>query len=274
MDDLRDNNGIEESLRDKKPGSMPAIGNSIRNNNGIENSLRKKPEQKSVYAEVEELKGRVQAQQTAAVDMAATVEQAAGASVGRLDFSNDGEANHAWNRPPKGKWRKIYTDIAYDKDTGKLTLTKREALVQSRAFEPDKPEEIVIETGGGGGGSIPDGTEFWGEVYAKEIAEYRQLKRFGLRQKKLIWRNGQMNGNGEKLIMTFTGTGTASNPGFANYVIGEPKLESRSGTVYEVAHWYIAEATESGAPTLTDTGIEAWSREMKTHADDHTNGVL
>lgn len=275
MDDLRDNNGIEESLRDKKPGSMPSIGNSIRNNNGIENSLRKKQEQKSVSAEVEELKGRVQSQQTAAVDMAATVEQAAGASAGRIDFSNVGATNHVWNKPPKGKWRKLYTDITYDKETGKLKLTKREAFVQTRAFDPDEPEEIEIEAGGGTG--IPDGAEAWGKVEVVEKKdEYPHNDKtigYEIYQHKQMWSATQGafvdKPNSKVLVYTLPAGGSGTT-----YVPGEPKLVEESGTIYERAMWCMVTVGSDGVPSLTETDNVAWQHEVKTHADDHTDGVL
>lgn len=192
---------------------------NLRDNNGIETSIRKQAEQKDVSAEVEELKGRVQAQQTAAVDMAGTLDMTAGASAGRIDFGNVSTANHTWNVPAKGKWRKVYTDIAYDKDANKLTLTKREAFVQSRAFDPDEPEEIQLEGGGGSAAwrvalrpkSVPSGTVEQWQIFAPTWTVGREtLLPEGMEED---WNDLDIHFGDLYAVLTWTGTATTDDAG-------------------------------------------------------------
>ena len=139
-------------------------------------------------------------------------------------------------------------------------------------------ENMVAASGGGGGQGLPDGLTIPGWVSLEPIrreisgssssSSTEVLVGYALMQSRLKWDAAQAK---------FVDDGTFKQGEIALdtlYVTGAPTLQGSATSPTERACLRKIELRSSGMAVGYDTTIVAWERAARSHAQDHTDGVL
>lgn len=135
---------------------------------------------------------------------------------------------------------------------------------------------------GGTGAGLPEGTEIWGKVRAERLTGSSAPQGDGtyFYQARLVWdgaafvpKEGE-DGEPVEELVAFVPDATGGG-----LVVGNPTIEAETigetQTLWENWHFGQVQTDAEGNRTISwDLGTVAWRREVTTHANDHTAGVI
>lgn len=146
---------------------------------------------------------------------------------------------------------------------------------------PRNPWTIRVPRAQGGAG-IPEGTEIWGKVRAERLTGSSAPQGDGtyFYQGKLVWdgtafvEKKTAEGEPDETLVAFVPDATGGG-----LVVGNPTIEAETigetTTLWENWHFGQVHTDAEGNRTISwDLGTVAWRREVTTHANDHTAGVI